>query len=393
MRFSSIVMGTLLIVILIESLLIFIYTTRIGDQSSSERFSSVTSSSYITPSHTVLPTTGLPINEYLSITCYYGLIGNWSYSLVIYPNGTGIFTIEYTGNNSLNVEKALLPLIAGLQFIIERSSGNQTIRKVGSYYYPSAVIEPGTKDSMRLSLHGAHKLYVYGSILGKVPFRAVFTLYPINMQLMRNITIITCPMTITTRTTIATCELYLENSYPEPLERAVAIKTSDIYTIISDGIIQLSINKLVSNSIIEVDVLNNGDSAIYIPQFIDNQWGKIRIINMSADGKKFISINRYIPLIAPTFTTPPIPCRTSMNIVPKLYILYPGHRRSITIHIVREVEGIPLRGWVYAEISIKYIPIKEIHRVYHEGQELSYYRAIIPYKERTITFTILLYIS
>ena len=392
MKLNSIAMGTLLITILVGSLLISLYTSRMGNQNTSESHSSIISSPYTNSPYTVLPTTGAPIDKYINTLYYYGLIGNWFYSLVIYPNGTGIFTIEYTGNSSLNVEKALLPLTAGLQFIIERSSGNQTVRKVGSYYYPLAVIEPGTKDSMRLNLYGAHKLYVYGSILGKIPFRVVFTLHPMNMQWMRTITIITCPMTITTRTTIATCKLYLENSYPEPLKSTITIKTSDNYTIVSDGTIQLSISKLVSNSIIEIDVLNSGNSAIYIPKFIDNQWGKIKIINMSTDGKNFIPVNKYIPLVAPITTVLPIPCKSSMEIVPKPNILYPGHGRTITLHIIKEIEGISLKGWVYAEISIKYIPIKEIYRIYHEDQELRYYRAITPYKERTITFITLLYI-
>mgnify|MGYP005669333289 CR=1 FL=1 len=94
MRLNSIAMGTLLITILVGSLLISLYTSRMGNQNTSESLSSIISFPYTTSPYTVLPTTGAPIDENLNTLYYYGLIGNWSYSLVIYSNGTG--TVSYT---------------------------------------------------------------------------------------------------------------------------------------------------------------------------------------------------------------------------------------------------------------------------------------------------------
>ena len=131
-----------------------------------------------------------------------------------------IFEIEYIGDNILVVKDPLLPLISGLQFTIEDMySGNKTIRRPGVYYRGvEKTIVPGEKDSIVLGKWSPSlkKLYVYGSILGKTPFKLTieFPRQPLSLKEMESAcinTIRTKTITITKIVSVCSCGEELNN--------------------------------------------------------------------------------------------------------------------------------------------------------------------------------------
>ena len=129
-----------------------------------------------------------------------GIISVWSYRFYIVENNSMIFEIEYVGDNILVVKDPLLPLTSGLQFTIEDMySGNKTIRRPGVYYRGvEKTIVPGEKDSIVLGKWSPSlkKLYVYGSILGKTPFKLTIEFPQQSLSLVKS----TCMNTVRTKT-------------------------------------------------------------------------------------------------------------------------------------------------------------------------------------------------
>ncbi len=148
-----------------------------------------------------------------------GTIDVWSYRFYIAENNSMVFEIEYVGDNVLVVKDPLLPLISGLQFTIEDMySGNKTIRKPGVYYRGvEKTIMPGEKDSILLGKWSSSykRLYVYGSILGKTPFKLVIEFPSQSFSPMEGICINTTKtktITLTEIVSVCGCGEELSNS-------------------------------------------------------------------------------------------------------------------------------------------------------------------------------------
>ncbi len=373
-----IVVAIVLLILILASILLYSGFNNKGSPSTS---TSTPASTTHTPSTTMTNpstntwfthTSSTILYTYNNLAVYRGCIDEWCYSLIVYPNCTGLFTIVYNGS-SLTVENPLLPLTAGLQFIIVKSTDNVTVRKPGMYYYNQTVtIKHGDRDSMRLDLSNALALYIYGKILGKIPFNLYITLHPLH----------TC-MTTSTK---PPCSLILEGVYSEPRETAIEIIHMDNGTLVRNGVVEVFIYKELSNKynpVIKGYIRNIGDTPLIV-----SQWsGNVVLLNISSNGVDYTWVNKTIPVIKPQITVAPIPCNVPEGYQIIYQVLYPGEKTEIEIHLVNKIDDTELKGWMYLEITLEYTPIKELYSIKTDNAIIDYAKIGKTYNTKTITIT------
>ncbi len=358
-----------------------------GDQSPST--TPVTTTTYtLTTTTSSLPHTGT-YTTYTNTSVFYreggvwvyrGCVGDWCYSLLVYPNCTSVFSITYNGSG-MDVENPLLPLTAGLQFVIVKPSGNLTVRKPGLYYYNQTVtIEHGLSDSISFSLLDAEALYVYGRILGKIPFTLYITLpYPLTTVTVHP------PYSTTTK---PLCNLELEGVYSEPMETGLEVIYMDNGTLVRNGVVEVFIQRELVGEytpILRGYIKNIGDTPIEI-----YRWrADIVLLNISSDGVEYAWVGKELIVYVPSMTVLPPPCRIpgGYEVIYRSDILYPGENTSIEVYLANQVDSIEIKGWMYLEITLKYTPIKELYNIVDNGY-LDYIKAGKTYNTKTITFTI-----
>ncbi len=318
------------------------------------------------------PTAPLKTGELLN---YLAMIGNWTISISINDNGTGILMVKYSGEKPLTVKNPLLPLTAGLNIALEYKdpSKNNVIRNLGTYYYNASItIEPGNYSQVRFNADGLKSIRVEGKILGKIPVKIYIpiTITEENKACPRTetttitVTVIEKRLTETTSTSKTNCKLELIGEYGEPKPSLAKTRIEESRTIYTDGVLEIIAPTETRSLRIPLEIINIVDT----PLIVKTWYFTYEIVNISFDGQHYKSLGRKLTYAVPTTTIPPwitgcIEPGSNIMIWGVRDILMPNHTGNLIITIPEDVLENHDNAWMYIKLSLGYTPVRQLYKI------------------------------